>query len=1220
MAFDEEKFNKTKGMVIDGAATVEVFDKSGEVLDVEGSDWSDADKGVMPLTWEHQNEDSPGHTALDVVGKVTSYKKIFKAGDCENDRQREYWDAIKYPFVYITGRLYDTAGHPAAIALAAIIRDHVANGERPMVGYSVEGATLEKEGQRLKSTIIRKVTLTVKPCNAMATTGLIFDPNAPEAFPKESESEPEDLLEQIKVEKSEVEGRRLGGASMIGNPVLFDRLAKTTTAGSYNAAPGSLTGGAALQVEDAGRRRRSLAVIKSILRDYKPEYGSLRDFVKAQLPDASDEFLDHFDALVGELKLKLRKGDLVDAKNLFERKKALDFVDSYQKQGAKDPKSKARGIGAQKDIFDYDHMAPAGHTLEIHHAPGRYDDYMTAHLFKDGQEVGRGWTYPASEPRIGLPSASGALVPGLSPELHAALGSALKTHSMWARYRRLSSMLKSEILNKSDSPKKAKAPSEEPAEDLQADFNEHTGELKTKDGSFKLYNPDQDPESGRHFREIWQSPRVREVHDYATRNWIGLNKALKEGRTPRAILATAVAFSHLSRNTPVPVHEMMYGHLLDAAKETGTDLRDPAVGSEGFKQNWKGRDTPEGTPLSSLDYFLHDIAGEISLQNESKVSGRKKGQRPSFQLADNKFSSIAQYPSAHEAFSELVRRHGTDTRAAVEEMMQGQVVPGLAQKTGRFAYAMLGGGNSFVPDTHFIRHLFGLDKMKQGEQIEALKRGVMWNKNNATLLGAMDRWYYRNHPSVQMMLDHPEFGSYFRSDPEQAVFPAFWAHWLTIGEHEKRMGHAKTGDVKNTKASHRPFFDEAARIFADEKEAADTVGKKNIFARIKKSESGIDPETAAKLVHAWIKRDGEPAALMRFYTHLVPLLRLHDEAQLNKSVLELEALSVDLGVALSKAERKTPNLKPPKGPRKEAKVSAEEHGHPDFNLTPDQHQLIDGMNPTPVSEKEIPSGVERSTACDVKWRRSARGDLLVTKSGLDDSEGDVQEGYGSDIPIREVLYHNLARNFFGLGDHVPTTALWQHPVTGRMHSAQLAVKNAEGRSSRDRYQNMALKHLNDNGTLDKMMMMNVILGNADRHAGNFLMTPEKKPYLHLIDHSHAFRYGLVSLPHYLWLRNEEGGISGSLDAEVHGAARDWLMSLDPNKLRAQIPKGLNLWHPEEDQEGPVTVLENLQHAIKKNGRATRRYLIDNAVVAPRPRTDVLNDLLLAQQQKKKDRG
>lgn len=437
------------GMLIDGIAASQAIDSSGEILDIEGCDISTLDtEGVV--NWEHRGEDANGHSSQDIVGKVVFAKKIFKRDDCKTDRQRKYWDLYEVSYIYIIARLYDAAGHAGAQGMAAQIRDHLANGEQPLVRFSIEGTTLKTSEDKkvLKESIARRVAATIKPCNRSAISGVLADPNAPEGFSKD----PEGVLGALKVAKTENEHpryRSLGGSvGVIGNPFLeaadieqaesllkgwpkddkenlenakgflnepaaqdnileqgnnsfeevvpdktlgsasgkfayghregepfnqlkhnqaldqtvhlleqngdydanwmrygewdtqhknswlwlhdvkhtnafwdgIDKLStlnansqlfaagnpinKALTAGSYNGAPGSLVGGAALQVEDENLRKRRFAVAKAALRDYDHvKHGDFKTYLKAEMPEASNEFIDVFTDAVDKFKV-----------------------------------------------------------------------------------------------------------------------------------------------------------------------------------------------------------------------------------------------------------------------------------------------------------------------------------------------------------------------------------------------------------------------------------------------------------------------------------------------------------------------------------------------------------------------------------------------------------------------------------------------------------------------------------------------------------------------------------------------------------------------------------------------------------------------------------------------------------------------------------------------------------------------------------------------------
>ncbi|NDD54108.1 hypothetical protein EBZ39_09560, partial [bacterium] len=213
-------------MLLDGVFGSEAIDSSGEILDIEGADISDLEEGKGVFNWEHRGEDSDGASPNDVVGKIIYAKKIFKESDCENDREKGYWNQVKMPFIYGVGRLYDAAGHPGAVALAAQIRDHHANGEPILARFSVEGSTLEKKDNRLLRSVIRRVAITLKPCNKTAHSGLLADPNAPKGFEQKPEADAEDLL-AVKTKKFEHPNFLRLGASFETEILPFEPLSKS---------------------------------------------------------------------------------------------------------------------------------------------------------------------------------------------------------------------------------------------------------------------------------------------------------------------------------------------------------------------------------------------------------------------------------------------------------------------------------------------------------------------------------------------------------------------------------------------------------------------------------------------------------------------------------------------------------------------------------------------------------------------------------------------------------------------------------------------------------------------------------------------------------------------------------------------------------------------------------------------------------------------------------
>jgi hypothetical protein len=151
-----------KPLEIDMCAGSQLRDTQGEMLSVEGADISElvAGKGRF--------NDNHGKGFFNSVGRITGAKKIFKEEDCENDRQRYYWNKVKAPYLYCSGYLYDDEDHPNARAAAAILRN-VHKADCPLkLKASVEGGVISRgisDPSLLARTKIHSVALTFTPAN-----------------------------------------------------------------------------------------------------------------------------------------------------------------------------------------------------------------------------------------------------------------------------------------------------------------------------------------------------------------------------------------------------------------------------------------------------------------------------------------------------------------------------------------------------------------------------------------------------------------------------------------------------------------------------------------------------------------------------------------------------------------------------------------------------------------------------------------------------------------------------------------------------------------------------------------------------------------------------------------------------------------------------------------------------------------------------------------------
>ena len=296
-------------MIIDGIASSEHLDSSGEILKISGHDISDLVEGRGVLNFEHNN-DSPA----DIVGAITFAKKIMKKTDCSNDRELLYWDSCGTSFVYIKAELFDDEEHPGAIAAAAMIRYYHKRELKILAGFSIEGSTLERDDNILERSVGRRVALTLRPCNKSAISGVYTD--AKQNFSvDDSVKKFMDMSNNPRIKTVEVDAlvfddiEKSDLSPMEDLKKAISDLNKTLTAGGYNVAPSQLTGGSALMVEDKKKKlnhglsddlKERLKRAVSTWDKKRP----LKEVIRDEMPEVSDEYIDHFTELAEEISLK----------------------------------------------------------------------------------------------------------------------------------------------------------------------------------------------------------------------------------------------------------------------------------------------------------------------------------------------------------------------------------------------------------------------------------------------------------------------------------------------------------------------------------------------------------------------------------------------------------------------------------------------------------------------------------------------------------------------------------------------------------------------------------------------------------------------------------------------------------------------------------------------------------------------------------------------------
>lgn len=162
------------GTPVVGIVGTESKDSQGEILDVAGADIEELKSGRGVWNSDHRNG------FADVVGRIIDAKKIFGPEDCDNERERAFYEKVKAPIILASGYLFDRDGdHRAAKAVGAILRNQSRVGSALQMKASVEGGVIErgeKDKHILKRTKIQRVALTFSPANTstlIETTALL---------------------------------------------------------------------------------------------------------------------------------------------------------------------------------------------------------------------------------------------------------------------------------------------------------------------------------------------------------------------------------------------------------------------------------------------------------------------------------------------------------------------------------------------------------------------------------------------------------------------------------------------------------------------------------------------------------------------------------------------------------------------------------------------------------------------------------------------------------------------------------------------------------------------------------------------------------------------------------------------------------------------------------------------------------------------------------------
>lgn len=312
------------GTVIDGAFCSEAIDTSGEMIDIKEMDISSLNDGTGVANTEHINPDDKqfkeakaeeaGQWAV-IVGRVIFAKKIFDEDDCTSERELACWKEVGLPFIYGAVELFDSEGHFNAQELAATIW-HYHKRKMPVVArYSIEGATLDRDGHILRPTIARRVAITIKPCNQAAYSSLVEKTSVPNKKHKKEEelSKKEGIIGTFETESFPLIIQDLRKNTFEA----LEELSKAFELGSSNVAPSQLTGAAATTPEhhaEQGEKKKMKSRLLAAMRDWN-KTTPIKEHLTHHLKDVHESFIDKFskiaeDIVLGKRELVLNKKEV----------------------------------------------------------------------------------------------------------------------------------------------------------------------------------------------------------------------------------------------------------------------------------------------------------------------------------------------------------------------------------------------------------------------------------------------------------------------------------------------------------------------------------------------------------------------------------------------------------------------------------------------------------------------------------------------------------------------------------------------------------------------------------------------------------------------------------------------------------------------------------------------------------------------------------------------
>jgi hypothetical protein len=250
-----------------------------------------------------------------------------------------------------------------------------------------------------------------------------------------------------------------------------------------------------------------------------------------------------------------------------------------------------------------------------------------------------------------------------------------------------------------------------------------------------------------------------------------------------------------------------------------------------------------------------------------------------------------------------------------------------------------------------------------------------------------------------------------------------------------------------------------------------------------------------------------------------------------------------------------------------------------------QRDLIVGTDITRGHRDFINSGIHADSFERPFFTENMKGDKIFVKPGNPEADASVL-GPNADLsfsmPQREAAYHNAMHEVFDLGEHVPTTVAFSMPGSDHLYTA---MEYRTGKHLHDRAmhrEDSELMPLHATGLTQKLGVADWILGNSDRHNGNYLYDNSSGPAtLHLLDHGGTFDY------EHIRHRTPDYVPRSKMQEEFNPEVKKWIMGLDHKKLEQTLAAA---GAPPDTVNTASDRLDSIQSAVYRNERVTHAWL------------------------------